>query len=68
MGMGVVCASFRVCKFGESQLPDIARQRRLGDDEAALGECLSELVLVLDSTIADDSKYCGVSLGFHHER
>ena len=64
-GGGVVGATVRGGDLGESQLPDIARQRGLGDIEPFRPQQLPELLLARDAGVADDLQDRGVPLGLH---
>src|SRR5687768_2943375 len=65
MGMRVVRPSLRVGQLGEAQLPDVARECRLGDDESLLRQRLPQLVLTLDPPLADDAEDRGMALDLH---
>ncbi len=64
----VMRATVRRGHFGEAQLADVARQRRLSDVEPLGLEQLAQLLLTRDRLRADDLQDGRVALGFHGAR
>ena len=56
MGVRVVGPALGIGQLGEAQLPDVAGEGRLGDDEPLLRQGLPQLVLALDPPLANDAE------------
>jgi hypothetical protein len=67
VGMSVVRTPGGVSQLGESELPDIAGQRRLSHDEAIVGKSLPQVVLTFDPPFTHNPEDGRVTLGLHAE-